>query len=80
MAGFQQFLTIFFKEFINIGTVYIRGWVGGAQGLGGWWQKLNQSIKKTQIVESNFPLQSLDRRVLTMGAISGPHSQLGALL
>ena len=35
MAGFRQFFTIFFMEFINIGPVYIRGWVGGAQGVGG---------------------------------------------
>ena len=32
MAGFRQFFTIFFMEFINIGPVYIRGWVGGARG------------------------------------------------
>ena len=38
-------------EFINIEPVYIRGWAGGAQGWGGWWQKLNQRRKKTQIVE-----------------------------
>ena len=29
---------------------------------------------------ANIPLQGLDRRALTVGAISGPHSQLGALL
>ena len=29
---------------------------------------------------TNIPLQGLDRRALTVGAISGPHSQLGALL
>ena len=34
MAGFRQFFTIFLMEFINIGPVYIRGWVGGARG--GW--------------------------------------------
>ena len=51
MAGFRQFLTIFLMEFINIGPVYIRGWVGGARGWGGWWQKLNQRRNKTQIVE-----------------------------
>ena len=57
MAGFRQFFTIFLMEFINIGPVYIRGWVGGARGgweghgVGGWWQKLNQRRKKTQIVE-----------------------------
>ena len=93
MAGFHQFFTIFFMEFINIGPVYIRGWAGGARGWGGWWQKLNQRRKKTQIVEfrvammcnmhpqrTNIPLQGLDRRALTVGAISGPHSQTGALL
>ena len=29
---------------------------------------------------ANIPLQGLDRRALTVGAISGPHSQPGALL
>ena len=39
-------------EFIIIGPVYIRGWVGGkGTGWGGSWQKLNQRRKKTQIVE-----------------------------
>ena len=51
MAGFCQFFMIFLMEFINIGPEYIRGWVGGAWGWGGWWQKLNQRRKKTQIVE-----------------------------
>ena len=27
----------FFMEFINIGPAYIRDWVGGAWGFGGWW-------------------------------------------
>ena len=35
MAGFHQFFTIFLMEFINIGPVYIRGWVGEARGWGG---------------------------------------------
>ena len=30
--------------------------------------------------KANIPLQGLDRRALTVGAISGPHSQNGALL
>ena len=51
MAGFRQFLTIFLMEFINIGPVYIRGWVEGVRGWGGWWQNHNQRRKKTQIVE-----------------------------
>ena len=29
---------------------------------------------------ANIPLQGLDRRALTVGAVSGPHSQPGALL
>ena len=29
---------------------------------------------------ANIPLQGLDRRALTLGAISGPHNQPGALL
>ena len=49
MAGFRQFFTNFDGN--HIGPVYIRGWVGGAWGWGGWWQKLNQRRKKTQIVE-----------------------------
>ena len=81
-------------EFINIGPVYIWGWAGGARGWGEWWQKLNQRRNKTQRVEfrvasydvymhpqrANIPLQGLDRPALTVGAISGPHSQPGALL
>ena len=51
MAGFHQFFTIFLMDFIYIGPVYIREWVGGARGWGGRWQKLNQRRKKTQIVE-----------------------------
>ena len=48
---FSPVFTIFLMAFINIGPVYIRGWVGGAQGWGGWWQKLNQRRNKTQRVE-----------------------------
>ena len=51
MAGFRQFFTIFLMEFINIGPVYIRGWVEGARSWDGWWQKLNQRRNKTQRVE-----------------------------
>ena len=32
MAGFPQFLMIFLMEFINIGPMYITGWVGGVRG------------------------------------------------
>ena len=38
-------------EFINIRPAYIRGWVGGVWEWSGWWQKLKQRSKKTQIVE-----------------------------
>ena len=38
-------------ELINTGPVYIRGWEGGVQRWGGWWQKLKQRSKMTQIVE-----------------------------
>ena len=49
MAGwFSAVFYDFLMEFINVGPVYIRGW---ARGWGGWWQKLNQRRKKTQIVE-----------------------------
>ena len=81
----------FFVEFINMGPVYIREWVGRAWGWGGWWQRLKQRSKMTQMVEfivvvtstcihkANIPLQGLDRHLLTMGAISGPHCQIRAL-
>ena len=77
MADFHQFFTIL-MAFINIGPVYIRGWVGGSRGWGGWWQKLNQRRKKTYTVEfrvammctgthkrANIPLQDLDRHTYT---------------
>ena len=61
---------------------------------GGRWQKLNQRRKKTQLVEFRvamtctymhpqgpiFHYKAIDRRALTVGAISGLHNQLGALL
>ena len=50
MADFCQFLTKFFMEFINIGPVYIRRWVGGAQGWRGWWQNLTK--KQEDIISS----------------------------
>ena len=63
------------------------GWEGHG---GGWWQNLKQRKKKTQIVEFRVamtskcthkgPIQGLDRRALTVGAISGSHSQIGGLL
>ena len=41
MASFRQFLMIF-MDFINIGSVYIRGWMGGAQGGVGGCKSLNK--------------------------------------
>ena len=38
-------------EIINIGPAYIREWVGGVCGWGGWWQKLKQRSKMTQTVQ-----------------------------
>ena len=46
-------------EFINIGPVYIMGCVGSEQGWGGWWQKLKQRNKKTQIVEFRVAMMSV---------------------
>ena len=44
MADFRQFLTIFLLEFINIGPVYIRGWVGGG-GVGGGKSLIKEEIR-----------------------------------
>ena len=83
---------IFFMDFINIGSVYIRGWAGGVQGGVGGGKSLNKEKKGTNsrvwssydvymhLQRVNITLQGLDRRALTVGAISGPHSHLGALL
>ena len=73
-------------DFINIVPAYTRGWVGGVLRWGGWWQRLKQRSKMTQLVEfrvammctcnsqrANIPLQGLDRHGPTVGAISGPH-------
>ena len=88
MAGFRQFFTIFLMEFINIGPVYIRGWrEGRGGGVGGGKSLIKEEIRHEDSYDvcmhpqrANIPLQGLDRRALTVGAISGPHSQPGALL
>ena len=79
-------------EFINIGPVYIREWMLGARGGVGGGKSLNKEEKDTNSrVQSShdvymhtqrvtIPLQGLDRHALTVGAISGPHRKLGALL
>ena len=46
MADFRQFVTIFLMEFINIGSAYIRGWVGGARGgVGGGKSLIKEEIR-----------------------------------
>ena len=85
MAGFWQFFMIFSWNSLILGQCILGG---------GWWQKINQRRKKTQTVEFRVAMTRtctdkgpifhykayIDRRALTVGAISGPHSQLGALL
>ena len=48
----------FIDNFINIRLAYIRGWAGWEWGWGGWWQRLKQRNKKTQIVEFRVVLIS----------------------
>ena len=47
MAGFHQFFMISFMEFINIGPVYNRGWVGEARGGVSGGKSLNKEEKDT---------------------------------
>ena len=49
---------ICFMEIITIMPMYIRGWVQGAQGWGGCWQKLKQRNNMTQIVEFRVAMTS----------------------
>ena len=79
-------------EFINTEPVYIRGWVGGHGDREDGGKSLKKR-KKTQIVEFRVTMtctctykvhaitkgQCLDRREVTVGAISGPYSKVGAL-
>ena len=79
-------------EFIGIGPVYIRGgWEGRRGGVDGGKSLKKKKQDTNSIVQSsydmymhpqkaNIPLQGLDRCALAVGAISGPFSQLGALL
>ena len=80
----------FFMEFINIGPVYRKGWVGGAWGWGGWWPRLekhNDTMVEFKMgmtstcthKRSTFSPQGLDRHMLTVGVISGSHCQIGDL-
>ena len=73
-------------EYIDIWPAYIRKWVVRVQIWGGWWQKLKQKAKMTRDYSSydvhaysqrvNIPLQGLDRCVLTVREVSGPHCQI----
>ena len=59
MADFHYFYIIFFMEFIIIGPASIKGgWVGEMQGWSGWWQRLKQKSKMTQIVEFRMAMMS----------------------
>ena len=69
---------------VNVGPAYIRG---------GWWQKLKQRSKMTQIIGFRVAMTctcthkgpifhykvQTDVYCITMGAISVPHFQIGAL-
>ena len=46
MAGFRQFFTIFFMEFINIGPVYIRDGLEGHGGGVGGGKTLNKEERR----------------------------------
>ena len=91
MADFCQFFMNFSWNSLLLGQCILGGeWEGHGGGVGGG-KSLNKEKEDTNSrVQSsydvymhpqraNIPLQGLDRRALTVGAISGPHSQLGAL-
>ena len=72
-------------EFINIGSEYIKGWVGGAQV--GWvvakaeTKQQDDGMVGFRVIipqRANIPLQGLERRELTVGVISDPHCQIEA--
>ena len=46
MAGFLQFLMIFFMEIINIGAAYIRGGQEGCRGGVGGGKSLNNKARR----------------------------------
>ena len=75
-------------EFINVGSAYIKGWVGGASC---GWVVAKAKTKKQDDTNSrvysghdghmypqraNTPLQGLHRYALTVGAISGRTTKL----
>ena len=81
MAGFWQFFMIFSWNSLILGQCILGG---------GWWQKINQRRKKTQTLEFRVAMTRtcthkgpifhykayIDRRALTVGAISGPTANL----
>ena len=79
-------------EFINMGPAYIKGAAGRGMKVGWVMAKTktkNQDDTNIRVQSgydihlypqrTNIPLQGLDRCALTMGAISGPHCQIGTL-
>ena len=91
MADFCQFFTTFSWNSIILDQCI--GREGRRPGGVGGGKKLKQRRNKTQISRVqgsydvylhpqriNIPLQGLDKHALTVGAISGPHRQIGALL
>ena len=60
MADFYQFLVIFhgLHQYILGQLIIIRRWVGRAWEWGGWWQRLKQRSKITQMVEFRVAVMS----------------------
>ena len=94
MADFYDGLTTFFMELIDIGPAYIRDGWKGCGGVGVWWvvekakkEKQHDTKRRAQSgydihmypQRADVSLQGLYKRVLTVGAILGPHCQNGAL-
>ena len=83
---------IFSWNSLTLGQCITGGGQEGCRGVVGGGKCLNKEEKDTnsKILSSydmymhpqraNISLQGLDRHALTVGAISGPHSQIGALL
>ena len=88
MGGFPN---VFFMKFINIRPEYIRGLVGGVWGKVGCGKSLNKGARRHKFIvqssydmykhpqRANIPLQGLNRLAVTVGALSGPYSQIGVL-
>ena len=58
-------------KFINIEPAYIRGWVGGAQEWGGWWQKL-PTAKLDHSIDTISPAMDLRGQQMHSGKADQP--------